>query len=402
MALFALTAAAAASWMIAPAARAAAVPCTGSPCPIAVAIAADSNGPNGLALTGSGTGFVLEIQPQSISRINTSGQKLASWPLNTAAAGIALGPDGNLYVAELTPQVEKFDQAGNSLGTFPIAPGGTPQSIAVDPHSGEEYVGLSSGETGVIQAYSATGTLLTQWTLPAIPTALTVDQSGIVWVAAWDTTVSPNIGRVVSYTSTGTLQQIWRLPQNVSSLPSGIAVVSDIVYVTDFATNHLYRYTTGGTLQSTIGSEGSAPGQLQEPKAVEVDQAGNAVVADLDNQRIQRYDWATTDTQVSSSSAQVSSSGTASVKVSCRANGLGTCKGRLSLALTGKGGRTVSIGRADYSIRDGKTAKVKVKLRSSAQSALAQQGKLKVKVVVTTDAGDHRSDRSTATLTLRG
>jgi sugar lactone lactonase YvrE len=400
-ALLALSAASAIGWMVAPAALAAAVPCTGSPCPVGVVDAPDENGPVGLALTGSGTGFVFDLQPQSITRINGSGQKQASWPPGASTAGIALGGDGNIYAAELTPRVEVFDQSGNSLRTFPIQPGGTPQSIAVDRESGDVYIGLTTAQqTGVIQAYHADGSFLTQWTLPEIPTAMTVDRKGIVWVAGWDTSETPNIGRAVSYTSTGTVQEIFRLPQNATSLPSGIVLVGDTVYITDFATNHLYRYTNGGVLQSTIGSEGSAPGQLQEPEAVSADQYGDLVVADTDNRRLQRYVWDTTDTTVKTSTTQVSSSGTASVKLACRANGLGACAGRLSLALTGKRGRTVSIGGASYSIRDGKTATVRVKLRSRVRNALEQQGRLEVQVVATTNAGGRRQDRSTGTLTL--
>jgi sugar lactone lactonase YvrE len=397
MALLALGAAAAASWMLAPVARAAAVPCTGSPCPVGVVAAPDQNGPVGLALTGSGTGFVFDLQPQSISRINGSGQKQASWAPGASTAGIALGADGNVYAAELTPRVEVFDQGGSSLRTFPIQPGGTPQAIAVDRQSGDVYIALTTAQqTGVIQAYHADGTFLTQWTVPEFITALTVDRKGIVWAATWDSSETPNIGRAASYTPTGTLQEVWRLPQNVTSLPSGITLVGDTVYITDFATNHLYRFTNGGVLQSTIGTEGSNAGQLQEPAAVAADQYGDLVVADSDNFRIQRYVWDTTDTTVTSSTAQVSSSGTASVKLSCSADGLGTCAGRVSLALAGK-----SVGRASYAIRDGKTATLRVKLRGRGRSALARQGRIKVQVVATTDAGGGRKDRTKATLTLQ-
>jgi sugar lactone lactonase YvrE len=60
--------------------------------------------------------------------------------------------------------------------------------------------------------------------------------------------------------------------------------------ITDALAGHVYRYTRDGKLLGEIGSgPGSDAGQFKGPRDVKLDPAGNIVVSDGDNQRIQVF-----------------------------------------------------------------------------------------------------------------
>jgi streptogramin lyase len=73
--------------------------------------------------------------------------------------------------------------------------------------------------------------------------------------------------------------------------PVGIAIDSSgNVYVADIDNNRIQKFDNNGTFITKWGSEGSGDGQFESPNAVAVDSSGNVYVADTYNYRIQEFD----------------------------------------------------------------------------------------------------------------
>ena len=72
--------------------------------------------------------------------------------------------------------------------------------------------------------------------------------------------------------------------------PWGVAVdAAGNVYVADVANNRIQRFTGTGAFLTAWGSAGTGNGQFENPRGVTVDAAGNVYVADGDNDRIQKF-----------------------------------------------------------------------------------------------------------------
>jgi DNA-binding beta-propeller fold protein YncE len=94
------------------------------------------------------------------------------------------------------------------------------------------------------------------------------------------------IGWTVSISSSG--WQALKTPAEFA--PKGVATDSaGNVYATDYSANKVYKYSPGGKLLLSWGSQGNGPGQLDSPDGVAVDSAGNVYIADQGNDRIEKF-----------------------------------------------------------------------------------------------------------------
>lgn len=74
------------------------------------------------------------------------------------------------------------------------------------------------------------------------------------------------------------------------ALPTDVAVAPDgKIYVVDGSNDRVAVYNNEGGFVATIGSRGSAEGQLLSPIGIDVDKKGNIYVADSGNYRIQIF-----------------------------------------------------------------------------------------------------------------
>jgi DNA-binding beta-propeller fold protein YncE len=176
--------------------------------------------------------------------------------------GIALAPDGSLYVADTNNnRIQHFSASGqflNSLGSFGnnsavIAPQGTfnqPMAVAVSRDG--EFVYVADTWNHRIQKFTASGTPLKMWGTPL-----------------YDPSTSDPFG-------------IWG--------PRGIAVdAQGRVYVADTGNKRILVYDGEGNFIQQIGREGLAIGQFEEPVGLAIDPRGYLYVADTWNQRIQVF-----------------------------------------------------------------------------------------------------------------
>ncbi|MBN1888829.1 MAG: TIGR03663 family protein [Thermoflexales bacterium] len=191
----------------------------------------------------------------------------------SAPHGLALGPDGSLYVADSNNhRIQKFSPDGQFILSFGTpsgtsgdgasAPAGTfnePWSVAVAPDGNAVYVADTWNHR--IQKFSPDGQFIAQW------------------------------GKAGQ--TDGTLRDD---PANYYILwgPRDVAVDSDgNVYVTDTGDKRIVVFDSNGKYLRQLGGKGFEPGQLDEPVglACSPDNAslGNdvLVVADTWNQRIQ-------------------------------------------------------------------------------------------------------------------
>ena len=226
--------------------------------------------------------------------------------------GIAIGSNGNLYVADLynhrirkiTPTGVVSTIAGSSAGYADgegtVAKFNRPYGIAVDS-SDNLYVADNKNHkirkitpTGMVSTIAGTsggyadgpGTTVAKFNMPR---GVTVDSSGTVYVT--DT----GNNRVCRITPTGLVQTITNYSNGITYRPDGIAIDSNgNLYVADDANNIICKITPTGVVSTIAGSSaGYADGQgtnasFLNPVGIAVDSSDNLYVADVLNNRIRK------------------------------------------------------------------------------------------------------------------
>jgi len=172
----------------------------------------------------------------------------------TAVGGLAVAPDGTVYVADAANRIDRFAPSGTYLGSF----GGPGNGL------GQFAFGSGVGNTaGAGGGVAVSG--------------------GAVYVA--DT----GNDRVQRFHLDGS-GAVEIVPPGTLAFPQGLAVRGSRLLVADDQNHRLAVFDTGGHPLSYVGSgKGAGPGQLQNPYDVATDATGKVFVADDMNQRIVRF-----------------------------------------------------------------------------------------------------------------
>jgi DNA-binding beta-propeller fold protein YncE len=259
--------------------------------------------------------FVVDMAGNQVVKYNADGQQVATLkmlarePFTDDVAGIAVAPDGTIYVADPgLHQVRKLSPTGQELAAWKSCdcvgqPGWmvAPVSIAIDGTGNNVYVLDQSADT--VTRYSPDGKIQkvfgSQGTGPGqfdVPKAIALDRAGNVYVADWGN------HRIQKFSPDGAALGQFGTEGNGPGqihLPSGIAVDRDgNMYVSDSDNWRMIKFAADGTpvdQYPPCGApgecsvlDGTDPGQFFDHNGVTVDGQGNLYVADSGNDRVER------------------------------------------------------------------------------------------------------------------
>jgi tripartite motif-containing protein 71 len=219
-------------------------------------------------------------------------------------AGIDVGPDGKVYVADFrNDQVQVFTADGQFIRAFPDA-----QSSVGKGSSGQDGTGIAATDVEVagdlvyvtdqyqVFVFTTEGEYVEQFGKPGSgegdldhPNGLAVAQDGTVYVA------DSNHNRVIAFDSEREVVWVLGGPQGMSNaasdaplgLPRGLAVDAEgNILVVDTFEFSIVRVSPEGDVMDTFGERGTEAGQFNFPN--DVDSQGDLLlVADKENDRVQ-------------------------------------------------------------------------------------------------------------------
>jgi DNA-binding beta-propeller fold protein YncE len=217
--------------------------------------------------------------------------------------GIATDRNGHVYAADSRGRIEKFTTTGGfvrSIGTPPspvekIDEIQSPEGVAVGPN-GNLYVVESSSRTRV-SVWSRTGRFMTSFAdrgtsdgQLSMPGQIAIDAGGSIYVAdAGNHRIQKFSadGRYVA--SIGRGEGLFVSPDKLST-PRGVAIAPDgSIYASDELYRRVQHYAADGRFLGSFGQLGSAPGQFQAPVGVAVAGDGSVWVADRSLSTVQRF-----------------------------------------------------------------------------------------------------------------
>jgi sugar lactone lactonase YvrE len=197
--------------------------------------------PNDLAVSAAGQVYVLDKHNGRVSCFEGGTAVCsASWGGLTQPLGLAVAPDGFVFVADGSNGVRKFTSTGSPVLSWPVSASDIDVSEAGDVFT---LVGHR------VFRFTADGSLLDQWGEYGSEdgqldhaTCLAADATGTIYVANW----TPGS---------------WRIK----------------------------RFTEDGTFLLSWGSSGTGDGEFQGIAKLSIDSAGNVYVAESTNGRIQKF-----------------------------------------------------------------------------------------------------------------
>lgn len=225
-----------------------------------------------------------EAQPPAIGCWNDC--SLAAF--DGAPGGVAVGSNGDVFVEYGPQQFVRFDQVGNCGAvwhTAPLPPATFPtwtgvgvatngDYLAADRRTGDIYRWSRSGDS--LYVFGGAGSQPGKFTFLM---GLAVGPSGSIYVGDQFT------NRIERFDGSGVFLSQWSTLEQVVSL-----AVDDSGYVfAGSATQHVFKYTSTGSLVASWGGPGSGPGLFSSVGFMAVDHLGHLLVNDIGNEVVQEF-----------------------------------------------------------------------------------------------------------------
>jgi DNA-binding beta-propeller fold protein YncE len=225
--------------------------------------------------------------PTVLQRLGGSIRKADPAALNYPS-GLALDPARDrAYVMDLlNNQVQIYTLAGTPIGRFPCRQG---LGLAVDPATGELWAAMWNSHA--VHKYGPDGTLRL-----TLGTGKPSDAPG-AFRGPHDVAVDPRSGEVyVLDTHNARVQVFSREGALIRAFPGpfvqpfGIALhpAGDFLVVASTADRAVVKMSLQGEVLAHWKRKGSGPGEFRWPRQVHVEPDGTILVADTDNERLQR------------------------------------------------------------------------------------------------------------------
>jgi uncharacterized protein (TIGR03663 family) len=272
--------------------------------------------PRSLDIAPDGTIYIADSSNHRIQHLTIEGEVLHVWgefaDISQGEApggtfnepwGIAVAPDGSVYVADTwNHRIQKFSPEGEFItmwGFFgqaetPFAFWG-PREVATDT-KGQIYV-TDTGNKRIV-VFDESGNNILQFGEVGFepgqfdePVGIDVDQDGYVYIAdTWNQRI-----QVMSPDTEGTYQPLksWDIVawygQSLENKPYLVLDSTGHLFVSDPTGNRILQFTTDGDFIRYWGDSGIDNDRLNLPLGVAVDLDGHLWVADSGNNRIVRY-----------------------------------------------------------------------------------------------------------------
>ena len=236
------------------------------------------NHPMGVAVDGSGNVWVADGGNDRIQKFSSAGAFIGAYGSKGAGAGqfeVAWGiavnkTTGNVYATDPdNNRVQEFSSTGGFIRTF---------GFGVSNGEGKLEICTSSCRAGIA------GTGSGQF---RIPTGITVDPAGNVWV------VDRENDRVEEFKENG--EYVGQFGSKGTGNgqfagPEGIAISDGDVYVTDTGNDRVEEFSPAGIYLGQWGSKGAGSGQFNVPLGIATDSVSGALfVADGENSRVEEF-----------------------------------------------------------------------------------------------------------------
>ncbi len=278
------------------------------------------NSPRDVAAAPDGTLYVADSLNHRILHLNQDGTLLNAWGEFAASDyntnqiapgggfnepwGLAVGPDGSVYVADTwNNRIQKFSADGDFLttwGQFGAAESRYhfwgPRGVAVDGQgrvyvtdTGNKRVVIFDSDGEALAAVGGTGLGVGQFDEPV---GIAVDERGRVYVAdTWNKRVQVLIpeGDTLSYPTNITWDVDAWYGDSLDNKPFLAIDASHNTYVADPVMGRVLAFDQQGDFLATWGSFGSGPAEIGTVSGLALDPEGDVWVSDARNERLMQF-----------------------------------------------------------------------------------------------------------------
>lgn len=242
---------------------------------------------------------VVPLDSRCFSGVQVIGGRGVSPGLFNKPRSLVCDRNDNLYVADITGRVQKFDPQGRFVlqWQMPQTDLGKPKGMGVD---GAGNVLVVEPHYMRVNHFTPDGELVGQWGCRGtnagcfiLPRAIAVNSRGDVYLSEY--TVVDRVQRFgpASRALAGGVPSFlggWGAPGVESgsfNRAEGLAIgPADAVYVADSCNHRIQVFDVAGKFLRTHGQAGSNPGDFSYPYDIRVDSVGNQFVCEFGNSRI--------------------------------------------------------------------------------------------------------------------